>query len=236
MIEPHRHRGERQHQQHVAVARHVLGVALLGEDHRHPDDDRDLGELRRLDLEPRRQHDPRVRAVDGRADGRQHDDQAQARQHVDDRGVRAQRPVVDERGAAGQQHADDRVERVPLEERLRVEPGQHHALAGGRPDEQRAEHDEREDRQGQDRVEPAQRRLPLQRALAQGRAAGAQDDRRAHRRRLGSTAGTTSGTGAVPRAAAARPGRPDRPVRLAPRGSAVGRRPPGSAAFLPPSP
>ena len=62
-----RYGGERQGEHHVDVARRVLGVALLRQQHRQADDQRDLRELRRLDREAGRQHDPGVRAVDGRA-------------------------------------------------------------------------------------------------------------------------------------------------------------------------
>ena len=50
----------------------------------------------------------------------QHRDQADDRQHVDERRVGAQHAVVEERGGRAQEQADARVEQVPLGEGLRV--------------------------------------------------------------------------------------------------------------------
>ena len=77
--------------------RPVLGVRALREDHRQADAQRDLRELRRLHREACRQQDPRVRAVDARAERRQHREQAEHRRDVDERRVRTQHPVVEQR-------------------------------------------------------------------------------------------------------------------------------------------
>ena len=101
-----RHRGEGQRQHDVDVARLVLGVALLGEQHRHADHERHLGELRGLHREAGRQHDPRVRPVDGGAQRRQDRQQADQRQHVEHRRVGPQHPVVEQRRGDREAHAD----------------------------------------------------------------------------------------------------------------------------------
>ena len=98
-------------QQHVTVARLALDVALLRQQHRHHEDDRHLGELRRLQRHAARQVDPGACTGDPGADpGHERHEQQEHRQAVDDRRVGPQPPVVDPRGEEAQDDADDHVD------------------------------------------------------------------------------------------------------------------------------
>ena len=103
-----------QHQ--VPSRRRLVAVPPLREDHRQPDAQRDLDELRRLHREATGQLDPRARPVHGRPDGAQHEDQSGQRHEVDPRRPGPQRPVVDpgDEDEADQPDAevDERLEQV----------------------------------------------------------------------------------------------------------------------------
>ena len=101
------------HSNTSCVVGSAMPFAFLRQQHRDAEHDRDLRELRRLDLEPAAEPDPGVRAVDGLPERRQHDQQAEHRRAVEHRGVGAQRPVVDRRRDDGEIRPDDDVEQRP---------------------------------------------------------------------------------------------------------------------------
>ena len=117
-------------------------VVTTGEQPRGGQDQAELGELRRLDLETAGHVDPGLRAVHRLAD-REHGQQEQQRQAVDDRRPASDAAVVRARGG----HHQDEPERGPedrlLQVGVRVEPGLPQRRLGRRPDQHRAERRER---------------------------------------------------------------------------------------------
>ena len=83
--------------------------------------------------------DPGVRAVDRSAQRREHDEQPEDRRAPQERGVGAQQPVVEPRDQHREGDADDEVDQVLLQERLRVGPGLDELALRRRPHEQRAD-------------------------------------------------------------------------------------------------
>jgi hypothetical protein len=151
--------GQPEGEQDVAVPGPDLSVPRFAEDHGEQSDQPHLGEFRRLDLEAAADHDPRVRAVDRGAERAQHGDEADAREAVQDRRIRPQQPVVQDRDEAAEHEPDRQVERVPLEEGLRVAALLGQRRPGRRPDQHGTEDRQRDDREQQRPVQMAQRRL-----------------------------------------------------------------------------
>ena len=164
-------------------------------------DQPELGELRRLDLEPARQRDPGLRAVDPLPRRAEHREQQQQRQGVDHRCPPTEPPVVD---AGGDEHQDDpepAPQQLLLQVSVRVRADGPQLRLGRRPDQQCAE-DREPDRDGDQQPvpgpdeaalsEPAgQRRAPLRRERAPARACPRPGrDADAHRCTAGSFAGT----------------------------------------------
>ncbi len=122
----HRHRGDRDRLGDVdrPGVLPVVRLALLGDQQRHSDDHRELGELARLDRHPG-QLDPRARSVDHRTDaGHQHEDQPDHRSGVQHRGEDADPAVVGDGRADREDQADREVERVPDQELVLVAVGE----------------------------------------------------------------------------------------------------------------
>ena len=103
----------------VGQLRLCLTVATFSEEHRQAHRERHLHELRWLDREPTRQLDPRLRPVYLSS----HDEDGDEPDHrcdVDERGVCAQRPIVEEHRGEPEAKADGQVEQMALEVRLRI--------------------------------------------------------------------------------------------------------------------
>ena len=106
-------------------------------------DQADLRELRRLDREAAAEHDPRVRAVDRRAERRSTATSPRQARRVDDRRVRAQQPVVDSAAVTTPSTSPmARLSRCCFRNAVRVVAGSA-ARPGRRPDQQRAEQRQR---------------------------------------------------------------------------------------------
>ena len=127
--------GQREGGEQVTGAGRGLPVTRLAEHHREQHDQPELGELRRLELEPGAHLDPRVVALDRGAERREHRDQAHARRRVQERRVRAHEPVVQQRDPGGQDQADRDRDEVFLQEALGVaaRPGRAPAGSPTRP-------------------------------------------------------------------------------------------------------
>ena len=132
--------GDREHPEHVAEAparAAATYVGALGGPERHPDHDRELGELRRLDRQPA-EHQPRLRAVDRRAHG-QHQHEPGDRRDVDERRDDPHPPVVGGQHQHHQHQPDRDVDQLLLEVRRRVAAGEVVAVGGRRPHQHAAE-------------------------------------------------------------------------------------------------
>ena len=171
--------------EHVDVSRLALGVTLLRQDHRHPEDDRDLGELRRLQRQPTRQQDPGVGPVDRLTERGQNDDQTEDRSTPEDRGVGTQQAVVEARDHHGEDDAHREVDQLLLEKGRRVQVIEGELASRRRPDEQRSDHRQRQ--RGTDEhpvhLSEVRRRAPSLRRRQRARVGSRHD---AHRRRSGS--------------------------------------------------
>ena len=114
----------------------------LGHDERHADDHGELGELRGLDGHAA-ELDPRARPVD-RAAGHEDQDEPADAGEVGQRRQDPHPPVVGGEDGDHQHQADGDVDQLLAEVGVGVAAGEVGAGRGGRPDEQRAERDERE--------------------------------------------------------------------------------------------
>ena len=175
--------------------------AAAGQDPGGAEDQPELGELRRLDLEPAGQRDPGLRPVDPLPRRAEHREQQQQRQAVDRRRPPAEPAVVD---AGGDEHEDDpepAPQQLLLQVGVRVRADGPQFRLGRRPDQHRAD-DGEPDGDGDQQPVPGpgeaalgeragQRRAPLRRERAPARACPRPGrDADAHRRTAGSFAGT----------------------------------------------
>ena len=138
--------GQHAEQRHVDQANPALPGVLgaLGDDHRHADHHRELGELGRLDRHPA-EHQPGPRPVDRRTHD-EHEEQADHRADVDERRDDPDPPVVGGHHRGREHQADQDVDQVLVQVRRGVAAGEHVVARGRRPDQQRA------DRQDQARL------------------------------------------------------------------------------------
>ena len=203
MTSAHRHRGQRQHQQHVAVRGAVLAVAPLG---RAASPSRPRGRPWRTPTAAPGTPPPSTihecGAVDRRAERASTATRPTQRADVHQRRVRAQRAVVHaSRDHRAQHQPDDEVDEVPLEVGLRVEPLDASAARASRT--RRAGHRGRRAR--------ARATRSTQSSRTQRAGLAVEGARSPQRRRPGRAAGPRRSPGAPD--AAQRPGPRDRPVR-----------------------
>ncbi len=147
--EPDRHRYECEDRgQAPRVELAAVLVAVAGERH----DDPELGELRRLEREATGELEPRLVALDVRAERREHREQQGDRREVGEHRVVAQSPVVD------RDHREHRHDAEPDEQRLaldEVELVAGNAVVRGRPDHHETDAADREHCADEQEVEVA---------------------------------------------------------------------------------
>ena len=136
---------EHEREQHVDRRRRPVRAiaAALREQHGQPDDQAELHELRRLDLEPAAEADPGVRAVDRHA-GREHEQQAEYACQISEWSRAAQHLRVQPRRGDREPGRDREVDQVAVEVPVRVAPGRPLDVARRGPDEHRADQRQRE--------------------------------------------------------------------------------------------
>ena len=145
----------------------AVGVAHLAEECRGHQDERELAELRRLDLVAAGHGDPGLGAVHRRAH-REHGDEAEQGHAVEHGRVRAQLAVVKDGHAEHQQEPDDDVDELLVQVGARVAALLAQGRRGRGPDEQHSDQAERQNGREQHPVHAAQHRVPGKGTLQQG--------------------------------------------------------------------
>ena len=122
------------------------------------DDDPELHQLGRLQLEAAGELEPRLRTAGVRTERREHGEQTDHRRDVREHRVVAQPPVVDGEQQRHHDQPDEDGGALALHEVELVDPLEPQALSGRRVDHQHAERGNRERRADEQRVEVAQHR------------------------------------------------------------------------------